>query len=771
MATRRPWLVIACALVFGVIAAAFGSSAPNVLSNARGDFFDPRSESLVGAARLADAEGANPEADVVALVRTGEDVVRASDARAEVRAAARRLAEDPAAAKVVTVYDAGGSPTMVSEDDESTVVLVYLEPGADRNDAARSMLDRFSARDGVQIGGQAIVAYEAIETVERDLVRAELLAFPLLAVLLIWVFRSLVAALLPLLVGALAVAGALLGLRVMAEIGPISVFALNIVTGLGLGLAVDYSLLIISRYREELARYGPGRETVHRTLSTAGRTVLHSSLLVTAALASLLVFPLAFLRSMAVGAMFVAVFSAFAALVVLPAMLTLLGERVNALSPRRWRSSAVEESRGAEGRWYRLARAVMRRPGAVAAVASAILVLLALPALDVRYTSVQPSSLPPTSSARQVGEALDRDFARGEAAPVFLAVCAPGGEKAAETRLGTYAARLAELPGASAVAPPRRVGEDLYRIDVLPSAAPFAGETRELVRTIRDTEAPYEVAVGGRTAEFLDQQRSLAEGLPLALAVVFTVTFALLLIATGSFVLPVKAFVLNLVTVAATIGVLAWIFQAGRFEDILNYRSQGAIENTQPVVIAVLAFGLSCDYGVFLLSRIREAHEAGLDDREAVAVGLARTGRIVTAAALLFCVALGSFATSGLVFVKQLGLGAALAVMIDATIVRALLVPSVMMLLGSLNWWAPAILKRGREPQAPRTDEKPAPAAGVLGTQVLEELRLMRLAYEETNRRLDTLESENRALREALRGFGALSTVERTEDGRDEEHS
>ena len=769
LVTRRPRLVLACAVAFGAMAAVFGSSAPNALSSARGDFFDPESESLVAAGRLADAQGANPEADAVALVRAGGDVLRDPDAREKVREAAQRLGEDPAVARVRTAYDAAGSPTMISEDGGSTAVLVYLEPEADRNDAASRMLDRFGSEDGVKLGGQAIVAYEAIETVERDLVRAELLAFPLLAALLLWVFRGLVAALLPLLVGALAAAGSLFALRVLAEFFPISIFSLNVVTGLGLGLAVDYSLLVVSRYREESARHVPGREAVRRTLSTAGRTVLCSSLTVAAALASLLVFPLAFLRSMAVGGMLVALLSGGVALVVLPAMLVLLGARIDSLSPRRWRRSADEEARGAEGRWYRLARAVMRRPGAIAAATAALLTVLALPALDVRFTSVQPSSLPPGSNARQVGEAFEAGFPSGEAAPIFLAVSVPdSGDEAASARLGSYAARLAELHAAATVTPPRQVGEDLWRIDVLPSAAPFSDETRELVRSVRASEAPYRVEAGGRTAEFLDQQRSLAKGLPFALAVVFGTTFACLFFATRSFVLPMKAFLLNLLTVAATLGLLVWVFQHGRLEGALGYQGQDALENTMPIVVAVLAFALATDYGIFLLARIKEARDAGATDREAVALGLARTGRIVTAAALLFCVALGAFASSNLVFVKQLGLGAALAVVIDATIVRALLVPSTMTLLGSRNWWAPAVVRRRRTHEVPRAGSGPAPADGVLGKQVLEELRQMRLDFDETNRRLSLLEDENRALREALQASGSLSTAERPRDGRED---
>jgi uncharacterized membrane protein YdfJ with MMPL/SSD domain len=295
--------------------------------------------------------------------------------------------------------------------------------------------------------------------------------------------------------------------------------------------------------------------------------------------------------------------------------------------------------------------------------------------------------------ARKIGDdAIENDFPPSRTSPIYLAVEGPDDEETGEN-LGAYVAKLEDLRGVDAVVPPRPVDEDTWQIDVIPTSGVLSEKSQALVEDVRALDAPYPVQAGGLSAEFVDQQASLLESVPYALAIVFVSTLVLLFLFTGSVVLPVKTFLMNALTVGATFGILVWIFQYGRLENLLAYASQGALDNTQPILVLIMAFGLSTDYGVFLLSRIKEARESGLDDTEAVAVGLGRTGRIITAAALLFCVAIGAFATSQIVFIKELGVGAALAVLIDATIVRALLVPSLMKLLGGRNWWSPRPLK------------------------------------------------------------------------------
>ena len=689
---RGRWAVVVLALVFVGVAAYFGVPVAGQMTNGDGDFDDPASESVAAERRLAVAGEVNPGADVISLVRTGENV-RSPEAREQVEGVAERIGDDPAVARVLTFYDTREAD-WVSEDGGSTYVVASFDPTADGDAAAGRLREEFAGDGDVVLGGGAIVGPQVGETVGEDLARAELLAFPVLFLLSLWIFRGVVAALLPLFVGGIAVLGTFLGLRVVNVEVPLSVFALNLVTGLGLGLAIDYSLFMISRYREEISRHGPGLKAIHGTLSTAGRTVLFSSLTVAAALSSLLVFPQRFLYSMGVGGVLVALVAAAAALVVLPAVLVILGERVNALSPRRWRRAAEEEA-GSVGSapWYGLARRVMRRPVIVAVAASALLIVLALPVLGIKFTSVDASVLPESASARQVDEALDTEFPPGQESPIYLAARTPGEGPVVAENLRDYAAKVEGLRGVEAVVPPRFVGEDTWQVDVVPANAALSAESRELVRDIRALDAPYPVEAGGPSAAFSDQQTSLLASLPYALAVLVLSTLVLLFLFTGSVVLPLKTLLMNALTVGATFGVLVWIFQDGRFENLLGYTSQGALDNTQPIVVLVVAFALSTDYGVFLLSRIKEARENGYDDAEAVAIGVGRTGRIITAAALLFCVAIGAFATSEIVFIKQLGVGAALAVILDATVVRALLVPSLMKLLGSRNWWSPAPLR------------------------------------------------------------------------------
>jgi RND superfamily putative drug exporter len=529
-----------------------------------------------------------------------------------------------------------------------------------------------------------VVELEVNEQVERDLRTAELYAFPLLFLLSLLFFRSLVAALLPLLIGALAIVGTFLMLSVASELTTVSIFALNLVTGLGLGLAIDYSLFIVSRYREEMARSGPGLEAMRRTLATAGRSVLYSSLTVAGAVAALAVFPQRFLYSMGIGGFFVALIAAAIALLVLPSVLMLLGPRVNALTPRFLARRAERDARPSpDGFWYRLSRLVMRHPARIAIATAALLIALGLPFLGIRFTSVDAQVLPSSASARQVDDALRAGFPPFRDSPVTLA-----GRGDPEP----VAAAAADLPGAAAVTPVRRLAGGEWTFDVISRAPPLDERSQELVNDVRGL--PGDALVTGRTADYLDLQDSLLDHLPLVLAIVVVVTVVVLFVMTGSVVLPVKQVLMNVLGLSAVFGILVLVFQDGRFEGLLGYTSQGGLESTQPLLLFAVAFGLSTDYGVFLLSRIKEARDAGHSDSEAVAVGLERTGRIVTAAALLFCIAIGAFVTSQIIFVKQLGLGTALAVLIDATIIRALLVPSLMELLGKWNWWAPAPLAR-----------------------------------------------------------------------------
>jgi uncharacterized membrane protein YdfJ with MMPL/SSD domain len=375
----------------------------------------------------------------------------------------------------------------------------------------------------------------------------------------------------------------------------------------------------------------------------------------------------------------------------LPALLAVLGPRINALAPKRLQRAADRDARPAtSGAWYRLSRFVMRRPGRIAAISAALLIALGIPFAAIRFVSVTAAVLPQSASAKQVDDTLAREFPPNRTAPVEVVV----GAAAGSSQVNALSARIAGLPGVSAVAAAVPAGPAAALLAVAPAQRPLSGQTKRLVRAIRGIQAPVYVGVAGQTASFLDLEHSLGAHLPEVLALIVAATLIVLFLFTGSLILPIKAVLMNLLSLSAVLGILVLIFQDGRLQGLLSYSSQGALDATQPIFLAAVAFGLATDYGVFLLSRIKEAHDAGVPDSEAVAVGLERTGRIVTAAALLFAVAIGAFATSKLVFIKELGIGTALAVLIDASIVRALLVPSLMELLGSRNWWAPKPLRR-----------------------------------------------------------------------------
>jgi uncharacterized membrane protein YdfJ with MMPL/SSD domain len=680
---RRRRRVLVGAVLLVVIAGAVGGPVAGLLDS-DDDFDPPGAEAVQARESIARATGASAAPDIVALVRLGAPADSAA-AQAKLRDV-ERAAAGPEVARV-DGYEPGGPRELVSKDGQSSYVAVTLRDGAD----SEPVIDRMEHLPQVALGGPEVINEQAGTQVQEDLARAEMIAFPLLFLVSLLVFRGLIAALLPLAVGMTTVLSTFLLMRGVNEIEAMSVFALNLIIGLGLGLAIDYSLFIVSRFREELEA---GKETaaaLAATLSTAGRTVLFSAATVAAALAALLVFPQRFLYSMGIGGILVTLIAATVSLTVLPALLAALGPRVNALAPARWRAAMHREAGGEQsGFWYRFSRWVMRRPGAIAATTALLLIVLGLPFTQIQFTGVDASVLGTSHSARVVDDALRTEFPPNRTSPILVAARAPA---SAEPEVRAYAQRLGELPGILAVQPPVDAN-GLWRIGVVAPGARLDQSAKDAVEAVRAVPAPFPVQVGGSTAEFLDQQSALADHIPVALAILAATTLVILFLMTGSVVLPVKALVMNVLTLSAAFGILKLIFQDGRFEGLLGYTSQGALESSQPILLFAVAFGLSTDYGVFLLTRIKEARDGGLPNDEAVAVGLQRSGRIVTAAAILFCIAIGAFVSSEMIFIKQLGLGTALAVLIDATIVRALLVPSLMKLLGEWNWWAPRPLAR-----------------------------------------------------------------------------
>ena len=682
LANTHPRRVLAFAVIIFALAGALGPPVAGLLSNGNDSFLNPDSSSIRATDRIEKVTGQDAVPSIVAVMKTDDALA--------IAAAASTLRAEKNVAQVVG--GAGMGKDFVSADGTKTYLAAYYRSGASVETTTTQLSDELAKIPGVTIGGIGPAFEQVGAQVEKDLIKAEMLAFPLLFLVALWVFRSAVAALLPLLVGGLTIVTTLFLLRGINELLDISVFALNLVTGLGLGLAIDYSLFLVSRYREEIERSGPGPEAIRRTVATAGRTVAYSAVTVAGAGLALLVFPLRFLYSMGIGVVLVSLVAGAVSLLVLPAVFALLGNRINSLAPKRWQLAQQAEARAEHnGFWYRLSQFVMHYPIRVALVGTALLLALGAPFLGIKFTGVDATVLPQTASARIVDTVLRTEFAHADNTPIIIAASAP---KSADAAMQAFARSLNGLNNVKTVVPAQYVGENTWRVDVETRDRALDPTSIALVKEIRRLKAPVTLLVGGESAQHADQISSIGSRLPLAISILAIGTLVTLFMMTGSVILPLKALVMNLLTISATFGILVMIFQDGRLEGLLNYTSQGALESTQPVFLFAVAFGLSTDYAVFLLARIKEARDAGASDKEAVALGIQRTGRIVTAAALLFAIAIGAFATSQIIFIKQLGIGTAIAVLIDATIVRAFLVPSLMALLGRRNWWAPAPLRK-----------------------------------------------------------------------------
>jgi putative drug exporter of the RND superfamily len=730
---RRRWAVLAAALVALVAAGAFGGSAVTRLKS--GGFDDPAAESTRAARVLREQFGAG-DPNLVLLVTAKDGRVDDPAVAAAGQALTRRLAAEPDLAQVVS-YWASGAPALKSTDGSQALVLARITGDEEDMDTRAAALTGAYARDDptlrVQVGGQAQVFREVGEQVEADLARAEAIAVPITLLLLVLVFASAVAGALPLAVGGFAIVGTLLVLRALAEVTDVSIYALNLTTALGLGLAIDYSLFIVSRYREELRAGRAEADALVATMRTAGRTVLFSAATVAVSLLALLVFPLYFLRSFGYAGIAVVALAAVGALVVLPALLAVLGRRVDRfrlpIGRRRAATTGVPAGAAASrhaprtqpgtGFWQRVATGVMRRPLPIALAVVAFLVLLGSPFLGVRFGLPDDRVLPAHAQGRQVAEAVRGNFATDEAGA--LSVVAPGigdprahladidGYAAALSRLdgvqrvdaltGTYSdgRRLqGQLTAGAAIAPEARrfAAADGTWLSVVPSVEPGSAAGEDLVAAVRDLQAPLGAQVTGPSAQLVDTKASLFGNLPAAAAVIALVTFALLFLMTGSLVIPAKALVLNLLSLTAVYGAMVYIFQDGHGAGLLGFTPTGTIDTSMPVLLFCIAFGLSMDYEVFLLSRIKEEHDRTGDTVAAVAAGLERTGRIVTTAAALLAIVFIAFATSEVSFLKLFGVGTALAILVDATLIRALLVPAFMRLAGRANWWAPAPLRR-----------------------------------------------------------------------------
>ena len=709
LAVRRRRLVLLATVVGLVVAAALGTGVFSRLQN--GGFNDPSSESSRAVDLLEERFGTGaPNAVLVVEARSGNvddpDVIAAS-LRLHELVADLEVTDDTA-----SYWSLGSPPPLRSEDGSKALVLTRF-PGDpdDWIDALEVLTDEVGSVSGaihVEIAGTTEVFREIGETIEGDLARAESIAVPVTLVLLITVFGGVVAALLPVAVGGVAVFGAFLVLYIVTAMTDVSIFSINLVTAMGLGLAIDYSLFVVSRFREELEAGHDVDVAVVRTVETAGRTVAFSAITVAVSLSALLIFPLFFLRSFAYAGVGVVIVAMLTSIVSLPALLAVIGRRVD--SGRILGRRSTRPARTGLGFWGRSATAVMRRPLPVAVVVITLLIAAGLPFLRVQFGVPDHRVLPEDSDVRIVAEQLRTDFASNESSAFPVVLLGDVGEAA----VASYASTVSGLSGVGRVdsAAGRFVEGELGApadpsltpmlvegaawLSVVPTVEPVSQEGEDLVGRVRGVNpgAGSETFVGGASAELVDAKAAIFELVPVAAVLIAVATFLLLFLMFGSLLVPLKAIVLNLLSLTATFGLMVWVFQDGNGADLLGFTATGLTDTTTPILMFCIAFGLSMDYEVFLLSRVKEEYDRTGDNDSAVVAGLDKTGRIVTAAAVLLSVTFFAFATSGITFIKLFGLGLGVAVLADAFIVRATLVPALMKLAGSANWWAPAPLKR-----------------------------------------------------------------------------
>lgn len=705
---RRRW-VLSFTLLFLIASMIFGTGAFGVLKTA--GFDDPSSESVKARELLEERfEGGEPNV-VLVLTAEGRSVDEpelASDGASIVR----RLEEVEGVSGVISYWSLGNATPLRSNDGDIALVLARILGDEEFIDEQIALIDEeFTGTQGgftVLLGGVNAVFADIGHTIEGDLLRAEMIAIPLTLLLLLFVFRSLVAAVLPLFVGFIAILGTLLSLFIIGSITDVSIYAINLTTALGLGLAIDYSLFVVSRFREELRTGSTVEEAVVRTMQTAGKTVLISALTVAVSLSALLVFPLYFLRSFAYAGVAVVLLALMGSIISLPALLATMGHRINSVRIGRRRVERAEH----EGAWHRVAVLVMRRPVPVATIVVVFLVLLGAPFLRASFGIPDDRVLPTSAGSRQASEILRTEFS-GNAAESFgvvangvgadriediataaSTVSALEGIDRVESAAGTFVDGRLAASGPSDASYLASEGSPISWMSVVPDFPVVSPEGEQLVKDIRNLDLPFDVGVEGQAAGLVDTKSAIVASLPWAIAIIVIATFVLLFMMAGSLLVPVKALVLNMLSLSATFGAMVWIFQDGNLSELLGFTATGTLDISMPILMFCIAFGLSMDYEVFLLSRIKEEYDLVGNNEKAVALGLERTGSIITAAALLLSITFFAFGTSGVSFIKMFGIGLGLAVLMDATIVRAFLVPAFMRLAGDANWWAPAPLRR-----------------------------------------------------------------------------
>jgi RND superfamily putative drug exporter len=723
LAIAAPRRVIALALLVMVATAVFGIPVTNSLS--AGGFQDPTSESWHAGQLLSDKFD---RGDMQMLITVTSDAgAQSAAARATGIDIVAQLQASPYVAQVNSAWTASppAAQALISKDGKTGLIVAGItggESGAQKH--AKALADQFvHDRDGVTVraGGEAMVYVQVTRQTEEDLLLMESIAIPLSFAVLVWVFGGLMAAALPVAVGGFAILGSLAVLRAVTLFTNVSIFALNLTVAMGLALGIDYTLLIVSRFRDELADGAGREEALVHTMATAGRTVVFSAVTVALSMVAMVLFPMYFLKSFAYAGIATVSFAVVAALVVTPAAIMLLGDRLDSLDVRRLARRLLGRPEPAprpveQTFWYRWTKFVMRRAIPIGLAIIALLLVLGAPFLGVKWGFPDERVLPQSLSAREVGDQLRGDFAVDSATNVTVVIPDMSGVTPAE--LGRYAAQLSRVPDVSSVSSPAGtfvagslVGPPSAATEIKDGSAFLTvGSTARLFSPASETQLGQLHAVagpGGRVVQMgglaqtnRDSSEAITSRLPTVLSVIATITFVLLFLLTGSVVVPLKALLLNVLSLTATFGALVWIFQDGHL-GAFGTTATGTLTANMPVLLFCIAFGLSMDYEVFLVSRIREywlgSGRTPADNGESVALGLARTGRVVTAAALVMSISFAALIAAQVSFMRMSGVGLTVAVLVDATLVRMMLVPAFMHALGSTNWWAPKWLARLHE--------------------------------------------------------------------------
>lgn len=686
---RHSKVVLLAFVVATLVAGAVGSLVFGKLDS--GGYSDKNSESAQATEYII--KKFKVQEPIVTLVVDSTTSVDNAQVALKAAALEKEIRAVKGVSKTYSYWSTGGAPTMRSTDGKAGFILVYADLKADDwngfNEIGASLQSRF---DGdykglnVYAGGAGVITHAINHKIEKDLLLAESIAIPLTFLLLIFVFGAMVASVMPLFVGISAILGSFLLIFLLTQFTSVSVFALNLITGLGLGLGIDYALLMVNRFREELHHGKSVEDSVITTVATAGKTVFYSGLTVFVTMASLLFFPLNFLKSFGYAGIAVISLAIVGAVIALPALLTILGEKVDKGVVRK---SAITPKE--DGRWAQTARTVMRRPIPVVIAAVTILAIMALPVLNIGFAQIDSRVLPASNRAAISSQMIETRFDGLVGSPIEVVV--PNGV-GRESDITSFLTQVKTVDGVVRVGSIETFGKDI-RVQVISSVASRSTASEKVIHEIRALDKPAGTLIGGSAADFTDSQDGIAGKLPFALGWIALTVLILIFVFTGSIILPLKAIILNALSLCATLGAITWIFIDGHLKWLVgDFTVTGTLDTGSVILVAVVVFGLSMDYELFLLSRIREEHLSGKTNIESVAVGLQRSARIITAAALLLAVVFATFMTSGVTSIKMLGFGVALAVLLDATLVRALLVPALMRLFGERNWWAPHWMQR-----------------------------------------------------------------------------